>query len=102
MIEKWKRLGQKVLLDLRIMKVLEIEASSARGVAPHPFYVFDTVDWINVLPITADGQVVFVRQYRHGSDEISLEIPGGMVRASSRRWLRPVSVWRKVAFGQRG
>lgn len=79
MIEKWKRLGQKVLLDLRIMKVLEIEASSARGVAPHPFYVFDTVDWINVLPITADGQVVFVRQYRHGSDEISLEIPGGMV-----------------------
>ena len=23
--------------------------------------------------------MVFVRQYRHGSDEISLEIPGGMI-----------------------
>jgi len=61
------------------MQVLEIEASSASGVASHPFYVFDTVDWINVLLITAAGQGVFVRQYRHGSDEISLEIPGGMV-----------------------
>jgi 8-oxo-dGTP pyrophosphatase MutT (NUDIX family) len=37
------------------------------------------VDWVNVLPITADQEVVFVRQYRHGSDAISLEIPGGMV-----------------------
>lgn len=79
MIEKWRRLASQTLLDLRIMKVLEVTASSNRGVAPHPFYVFDTVDWINVLPITREGQVVFVKQYRHGSDEISLEIPGGMV-----------------------
>jgi ADP-ribose pyrophosphatase len=78
-IEKWQRLASKLLLDLRILKVLEVTASSKRGIAPHPFYVFDTVDWINVLPITSDGQVVFVKQYRHGSDEISLEIPGGMV-----------------------
>ena len=26
-----------------------------------------------------DQEVVFVRQYRHGSDALSLEIPGGMV-----------------------
>ena len=43
------------------------------------FFVLDTVDWVNVLPITADQEVVFVRQYRHGSDALSLEIPGGMV-----------------------
>ena len=41
--------------------------------------MLDTVDWVNVLPITADQEVVFVRQYRHGSDALSLEIPGGMV-----------------------
>jgi 8-oxo-dGTP pyrophosphatase MutT (NUDIX family) len=41
--------------------------------------VLDTVDWVNVLPITPDQEVVFVRQYRHGSDALSLEIPGGMV-----------------------
>jgi hypothetical protein len=32
-----------------------------------------------VIPLTADGDVVMVRQYRHGSREVTLEIPGGMV-----------------------
>lgn len=36
-------------------------------------------DWVNVIPITVDGRVVFVRQYRHGVREVSLEIPGGMI-----------------------
>ncbi|HEX8558873.1 MAG TPA: NUDIX hydrolase, partial [Pyrinomonadaceae bacterium] len=36
-------------------------------------------DWINVIPLTRDGEVVFIEQYRHGSEEVSLEIPGGMV-----------------------
>ena len=31
------------------------------------------------MPITVDDEVVFVRQFRHGSEAISLEIPGGMV-----------------------
>ena len=31
------------------------------------------------MPITVDREVVFVRQFRHGSEQISLEIPGGMV-----------------------
>jgi len=45
----------------------------------HDFYIIDTSDWINVIPITADQQVVMVRQYRHGSRLVTLEIPGGMV-----------------------
>ncbi len=43
------------------------------------FYVLRAPDWINVLPITAEGQLVCVRQYRVGTAEFSLEIPGGMV-----------------------
>jgi ADP-ribose pyrophosphatase len=36
-------------------------------------------DWVNVIPVTADGQVVFVRQHRCGIDASTLEIPGGCV-----------------------
>jgi 8-oxo-dGTP pyrophosphatase MutT (NUDIX family) len=32
-----------------------------------------------VVPVTSDDQIVMVRQYRHGCEEITLEIPGGMV-----------------------
>ena len=42
------------------------------------FFVFQSVDWINILPITKDGKVVFVEQYRPGTDSITLELPGGM------------------------
>ena len=78
-IQPWTRVATKVLNDLRIMKVQEVTAISPKTGNEHGFFVLDTVDWVNVLPITADQEVVFVRQYRHGSDAISLEIPGGMV-----------------------
>ena len=42
------------------------------------FYVFESLDWINILPITKEKKVVFVEQYRPGTDSITLELPGGM------------------------
>ena len=51
-------------------------------------------DWVNVVPITAAGRVVMIRQYRHGTGEIGLEIPGGVIDpgeeplAAARRELR--------------
>jgi 8-oxo-dGTP pyrophosphatase MutT (NUDIX family) len=32
-----------------------------------------------VLPVTADGEVVLVRQYKHGAGAVTLEIPGGLI-----------------------
>lgn len=43
------------------------------------FVRIDGLDWANIIPITADQQVVLIRQYRHGSDDYTLEIPGGCV-----------------------
>ncbi len=38
-------------------------------------------DWVNVIALTAERRMVLVRQYRHGSGDFSLEIPGGLVDA---------------------
>jgi ADP-ribose pyrophosphatase len=45
----------------------------------HDFQVLESRDWINIIPLTPDEQVVMVRQYRHGTRRITLEIPGGIV-----------------------
>ena len=45
----------------------------------HDFFVLDAPDWVNVIPLTPDNQVVCVRQYRAGTDTVTLEIPGGMI-----------------------
>ena len=41
--------------------------------------VFEFRTWANVLAITKDKQAVLVRQYRHGVQEVLLELPGGIV-----------------------
>lgn len=43
------------------------------------FFTATAPDWINILAITSDKEVILVKQYRHGIDEITLEIPGGVV-----------------------
>lgn len=35
--------------------------------------------WVNVIPLTADGRVVMVKQFRFGASEVTLEVPGGLV-----------------------
>ncbi|BDA79263.1 ADP-ribose pyrophosphatase [Leptospira kobayashii] len=43
------------------------------------YYVLKSRDWVNVIPITKEGKILLIRQFRHGLGEISLEIPGGIV-----------------------
>lgn len=45
------------------------------------FSVLDVPDWVNVIALTPADEVVVIRQYRHGLDEVVVEIPGGMVDA---------------------
>ncbi len=43
------------------------------------FVVLEFPDWVNVVPLTDDGQVVLIRQYRHGISASTWEIPGGVI-----------------------
>jgi len=45
----------------------------------HDFYVLEAPDWVNIIPLTEREDVVMVRQFRHGTEDFTLEIPGGMV-----------------------
>lgn len=45
----------------------------------HDFYVIDFPNWVQVIPITSDDQVVMIRQYRHGCARVFLELPGGLM-----------------------
>jgi 8-oxo-dGTP pyrophosphatase MutT (NUDIX family) len=75
----WNSLGSLLLQDCGIFTVSRTEAVSPRSGKPHTFHRIDCPDWVNIVPVTADGDVVMVRQYRHGLREVTLEVPGGMV-----------------------
>src|SRR6185369_7196689 len=81
MIKPWPRIGSKSLGDFPIFSVRADRKISPRTGAEHEFYVIDTVNWVNVVAVTPDQQLVMIEQYRHGSNTIELEIPGGMMDA---------------------
>ena len=81
MIEPWKRVGTKPLADFRVFKIRSDEKLSPRTGRTHDFFVIDSVNWVNVVALTPNDELVMVEQYRHGSDTVELEIPGGMMDA---------------------
>jgi 8-oxo-dGTP pyrophosphatase MutT (NUDIX family) len=76
---EWKRKESEYVADCRVFKVRRDVSADPRDGREHDFYVIEAPDWINVVPLTRGGEVVLIEQYRHGSREVSLEIPGGMV-----------------------
>jgi len=81
MVKPWKQISSKLIGDFRIFKLRSDVKISPRTGKEHDFYVLDSVNWVNVVAVTPDQQLVMVEQYRHGSNTVELEIPGGMMDA---------------------
>ena len=81
MIKPWEKISSKPAADFRIFSIRTDRKVSPRTNSPHDFYVIDCVNWVNVVAITSDQKMVMVEQYRHGSNTVELEIPGGMMDA---------------------
>ena len=62
-----------------MFNVREDHVTSPVSGKDYHFFVIEANDWINVIPLTRDGRLVCVRQYRHGIQETTLEIPGGVI-----------------------
>jgi ADP-ribose pyrophosphatase len=79
MIQPWKKVSSRPAGDFRIFTARWDERVSPRTGRTHEFIVLDSLDWVNIVAVTPDQQVVLVEQYRHGSDTVELEIPGGLL-----------------------
>lgn len=78
-LRPWRELEREQVADCRIFTVERSVAESPVDTRPRTFHRIRSIDWAQVLPITEDGNAVLVRQYRHGSQRCTLEIPGGLV-----------------------
>jgi 8-oxo-dGTP pyrophosphatase MutT (NUDIX family) len=76
---KWKTLSSEYIFNDRWFKVRKEKCETPEGIIVDPYYVYDFPTWVGALPVTEDGKLVMVRQYRHALGETILEIPGGCV-----------------------
>jgi 8-oxo-dGTP pyrophosphatase MutT (NUDIX family) len=77
-MSSWRRLDSRPVARCRVFDVDAVRFEPTDGGPARSFHVVSAPDWINVVPLTDDGRLVLVRQFRFGIGAETLEIPGGM------------------------
>jgi 8-oxo-dGTP pyrophosphatase MutT (NUDIX family) len=75
----WPLLSMTEGPDLRLFRVIHERRRNPRNGHELDALRLESPDWVNVVPVTADGHLLLVRQFRFGVRSSTLEIPGGMV-----------------------
>jgi 8-oxo-dGTP pyrophosphatase MutT (NUDIX family) len=78
-LRPWLHEEGELVADMGIFQVNRLRARSPRTGESRSISVLQAGDWVNIVALTPEEQVVLVRQFRHGVREFTLEIPGGMV-----------------------
>ena len=76
---RWREIERAPAHDYRIFSSQRIRARHPATGAEREFVSLHAADWVNVIARTRAGDVVLIRQYRHGTAAVHVEIPGGMV-----------------------
>lgn len=77
----WERGAERVLASTRVLELRNVRYRHPKRGTDREFLVAHAPDWVNVVARTPDGKLVLVRQFRFGSNELSLEVPGGVMEA---------------------
>lgn len=78
-VHPWEKVSERLHTTCRVFDVLSRRFRHPERGSEDDFYVLRSRDWVNVLPLTPDHQVVMVRQFRFGVQQMSWEIPGGVM-----------------------
>lgn len=104
-IQKWTKIGSRFIINHQWCRVRQDEIKLPNGKIIDDYFVNVRPDIALVLPITPQQEIVFVRQYRHGVEEILLELPAGTFNSQSedslmaaKRELREETGYRAAKF----
>jgi len=75
----WKILSSEYLFSDLWFKVRKDKCQTTDGRIIDPYYVYEFPEWVTAVPVTEDGKIIMVRQYRHALGQTCIEIPGGCV-----------------------
>lgn len=79
MLKKWKELSSKEILKAHVFRYIQKVRQTPDGKKEGTFDVLHCANWINILAFDEKERLIMVKQYRHGTDEISLELPAGVI-----------------------
>ena len=77
--ENWTIKSREYLGNFKIFDIEKIETISPRTGKELPFFLLNCQDWVNIIAITKENNIVMVKQHRFGTSKTELEIPGGII-----------------------
>ncbi len=75
----WKVLDSEYLIKRPWLTARRDKVELPDGRIIEEYYVLEYPDWVNVIAITEDGQIIMERQYRHALGINSIELPCGVM-----------------------
>ncbi len=75
----WKKTKTTLHSDCRIFKINKVHFEHEIRGTSGDFYVMDTPNWVHVVALTKENKVVMVKQFRFGTENLSWEVPGGLM-----------------------
>jgi 8-oxo-dGTP pyrophosphatase MutT (NUDIX family) len=78
-VDGWEIFPDRVLLKTPVATIKAGPVRCRRSGRQKDFYLFDYPDWVNIVALTPEQDIILIRQFRYGSNRLEIEIPGGMV-----------------------
>ena len=77
--KSWETINREKLLHTPVFDIYKERAVCLRNDFPWDFYTIECPhDWVTVVAITTESQVVMVKQFRYGTKQNEIETPGGL------------------------
>lgn len=76
-IIKWKIISSEVAFKAHIFRYVKVKSQSPSNDQIGDFDIVQCMNWVNVIGITKDQKIILIKQYRHGIEDVTVEIPGG-------------------------
>jgi ADP-ribose pyrophosphatase len=76
-MEVWHRFKSRYIVNDRWLHLRADSCRTHRGAIVDPYYVVEAPNWVNVVALTKQHEILLVRQYRHAVQMVVTEDPDG-------------------------
>ena len=78
MIKPWKTLSSKPAFQDKYLSVRTDRCQHDSGHIVPTYHVIEQTEWVSIIPVTDAGNIVLIREYRHGAGKVTIGLPSGV------------------------
>ena len=85
-IKPWTILSSKQVMRDQFMSLRTDRCQRENGHVVPAYHVVELTDWVTIIPLTAAGKIVLIREYRHAGGVVLTGVPGGVSDPGESDW----------------